>query len=64
MAGFNKNIDGGYVTVDKEWLAYRVQMDEESVYDMVRKAAKNKGGKCRDGALLVEIVRRKTLPIE
>lgn len=42
----------------REQVTYSVEMDHDSVAHMARRAAANKSGKCRDGALLVRVIRK------
>lgn len=52
--------DQQLVTVD-EIITYNVAIDPRELENMAAQASRNKSNKCRDGALVVEVTKRRTL---
>jgi hypothetical protein len=49
------------VKVGEEEVIFNVAIDKEQLAQMARIAARNKSQKCKDGAVLVEVVTRRRL---
>ncbi|HZW05367.1 MAG TPA: hypothetical protein VFF58_00535 [Candidatus Nitrosotalea sp.] len=49
------------VKVGEEEVVFNVAVDSEQLAQMARIAARNKSQKCKDGAVLVEVVSRRRL---
>lgn len=49
------------VKVGTEEVTFNVAIDSEQIAQMARIAARNKSQRCKDGAVLVEVVTRKRL---
>jgi hypothetical protein len=50
-----------WVKVGEEEVIYNVALDSQQLAQMARIAARNKSQKCKDGAVLVEVVTRRRL---